>query len=95
MFGNSIRRAIIDFPNLLFRSSNRSTAADLSRSNNKVNNGKQINSLTPPPPASNGLKREAACQTLSTGDIVMMKVFFDEDKNNADSVLMSSPKREK
>lgn len=87
--------SIIDFANLS-RSSNRSTAADLSRgNNNKVNNGKQINSLTPPPPASNGQKREAACQTLSTGDIVMMKVFFDEDKSNADSVLMSSPNREK
>lgn len=45
-------------------------------------------------PAGNEHRKEIACQTLSTGDIVMMKVFFEEDKQ-AESTLMSSPKREK
>lgn len=29
----------------------------------------------------NSMKRDMACQTLSTGDIVLMQVYFDEDNN--------------
>lgn len=52
------------------------------------------NNITPSPTPSIDGRKEIACQTLSTGDIVMMKVFFEEDKQNVDSILMSSPKRQ-
>lgn len=74
---------------------NSDRSSDTAKFNNKVN---KLSSITPsptPPSSTSSSKREIACQTLSTGDIVMMKVHFEEDKNNTDSVLMSSPKREK
>jgi hypothetical protein len=49
--------------------------------------------VSSPSPTGHHNRKEIACQTLSTGDIVMMKVFFDEDKQT-ESTLMSSPKRE-
>lgn len=63
----------------------------------KVNSKSFSNNITPSPtpPSTFEGRKEMACQTLSTGDIVMMKVFFEEDKQNIDSILMSSPKRDK
>lgn len=69
-------------------SSDRSSINDITRNSNKVN--KQPSAAV----STIGSKREIACQTLSTGDIVMMKVHFEEDKNHS-GVLMSSPKKEK
>lgn len=63
--------------------------------NNRVNNTKHITPSPTPPSSIIEGRKEIACQTLSTGDIVMMKVFFEEDKQNMESILMSSPKREK
>lgn len=63
--------------------------------NNRVNSTKHITPSSTPPSSIIEGRKEIACQTLSTGDIVMMKVFFEEDKQNMESTLMSSPKREK
>lgn len=39
-------------------------------------------------------KADAGCQTLSTGDIVIMKVYFKEDPDKgSERVIVSSPKR--
>ncbi|GAB0089948.1 5'-Nucleotidase, C-terminal [Sergentomyia squamirostris] len=40
------------------------------------------------------LKQDEACQTLSTGDIVITKIFFKEDQEKAqEKILTSSPKK--
>ncbi|CRL06860.1 CLUMA_CG019615, isoform A [Clunio marinus] len=83
-------------------SSNRSSTNDMTKANNKINNIKSasnnnFNNINNNVLSSQTLegKKEIACQTLSTGDIVMMKVFFEEDKQNSDNILMSSGKRDK
>ena len=54
-------------------------------------------SSSPPPPAysSRAAKKDAACQTLSTGDIVITKIFFKEDQDKQEKVLISSPQSQK
>lgn len=51
---------------------------------------------TTPPPVATAPKaetREASCQTLSTGDIVITKIFFKEEPDKkADKTLISSLK---
>jgi hypothetical protein len=38
--------------------------------------------------------KEAACQTLSTGDIVITKIYFKEDQDKLpEKVIVSSPRR--
>jgi hypothetical protein len=38
--------------------------------------------------------KEAACQTLSTGDIVITKIYFKEDQDKQpEKVITSSPRR--
>lgn len=45
-------------------------------------------------PANASNMSDAGCQTLSTGDIVIMKVYFKEDPDKgADRVVLSSPRR--
>lgn len=42
----------------------------------------------------NESKIDAACQTLSTGDIVITKIFFKEDQvKGPEKVIVSSPKK--
>ena len=36
---------------------------------------------------------EVACQTLSTGDIVITRIFFTEEEKEREKTLTSSPKR--
>src|SRR5690349_13488963 len=71
-----IKCFIISLIDFYFTSSDRSS--DTAKLNNKVN---KLSSITPsptPPSSTSSSKREIACQTLSTGDIVMMKVHFEE-----------------
>lgn len=43
---------------------------------------------------NNDIKLDAACQTLSTGDIVITKIFFKEDQEKGpERVIISSPKK--
>jgi exonuclease 3'-5' domain-containing protein 1 len=46
-------------------------------------------SKTPPTIAVKETK-EAACQTLSTGDIVITKIFFKEDQDKKQEKIISS-----
>jgi hypothetical protein len=85
-------------PKFISNSSTQLGTNDITKLNNnnnisKVNSNKQNNNYITSTSPSTG-SREVSCQTLSTGDIVMMKVFFEEEQN-ADSTLMSSPKRDK
>uniref|UniRef100_A0A182K9Q5 3'-5' exonuclease domain-containing protein n=1 Tax=Anopheles christyi TaxID=43041 RepID=A0A182K9Q5_9DIPT len=60
-------------------------------------------SITPPPPLAASYQqpvtpmlppkemKEAACQTLSTGDIVITKIFFKEDPDKKVKTLVASP----
>ncbi|KAL7050416.1 hypothetical protein ACKWTF_004072 [Chironomus riparius] len=77
--------------------SNRSSATDITKLNNSLQ--AYIDSPTPSScsiiSTSHGMRKEVACQTLSTGDIVITKIFFEEDKQNMDKTLISSPKRDK
>jgi exonuclease 3'-5' domain-containing protein 1 len=38
-------------------------------------------------------KCDVACQTLSTGDIVITKIWFTEEEKEREKTLMSSPKK--
>lgn len=78
----------------IFHSSNRSSTTDITKLNSNKFTIKNAISSPSPYTAGNESRKEIACQTLSTGDIVMMKVFFEEDKQT-ESTLMSSPKKEK
>ncbi|KAG5677361.1 hypothetical protein PVAND_007125 [Polypedilum vanderplanki] len=81
--------------------SNRSSATDITKQN--VSSSNQIyNDMSPTPSSYSsvsmyqaGGRKDAACQTLSTGDIVITKIFFKEDKDNTDKTLISSPIRDK
>lgn len=80
--------------------SNRSSATDISKLNNNSLQIYNDSSLTPPSSCSiistnQCIKKDAGCQTLSTGDIVITKIFFEEDKQNVDKTLISSPIKEK
>ncbi|CAG2067267.1 unnamed protein product, partial [Timema podura] len=50
------------------------------------------------PPSSlsrrGGIGSEVACQTLSTGDIVITRIFFTEEEKDLEKTLLASPKRE-
>ncbi|XP_055319841.1 uncharacterized protein LOC129577220 [Sitodiplosis mosellana] len=65
--------------------------------NNKVqmNNQRNINlNATNNHVLGSNVKLDAGCQTLSTGDIVIMKVYFKEDQEKGtERVIVSSPKR--
>lgn len=51
--------------------------------------GKLINNST------NTNKKDESCQTLSTGNIVITNIFFNEEaEKNQEKVLTSSPKKE-
>ena len=39
--------------------------------------------------SSRAAKKDAACQTLSTGDIVITKIFFKEDQDKQEKVFLS------
>nr|CAD7459205.1 unnamed protein product [Timema tahoe] len=41
-----------------------------------------------------GIGSEVACQTLSTGDIVITRIFFTEEEKDLEKTLLASPKRE-
>ncbi|KAK7864898.1 hypothetical protein R5R35_001987 [Gryllus longicercus] len=43
---------------------------------------------------SNVMSLDVACQTLSTGDIVITRIFFTEEEKEREKTLTSSPKRE-
>ncbi|XP_066997436.2 myosin heavy chain, non-muscle isoform X4 [Anabrus simplex] len=43
---------------------------------------------------NNVVASEVACQTLSTGDIVITRIFFTEEEKEREKTLTSSPKRE-
>ena len=62
---------------------------------NKMISNKQVNrnNFTPsPPPSYYGSKKDVSCQTLSTGDIVITKIHFQEDQDKQSKILISSPK---
>ncbi|XP_055528287.1 uncharacterized protein LOC129720707 isoform X2 [Wyeomyia smithii] len=63
----------------------------------KVSSRLQQHGHQPPPPGAAVPKaetKEAACQTLSTGDIVITKIFFKEELDKkSEKTLTSSPKR--
>jgi exonuclease 3'-5' domain-containing protein 1 len=42
---------------------------------------------------SSGGHADVACQTLSTGDIVITRIFFIEEEKEREKTLTSSPKR--
>lgn len=72
------------------RSSKTSSSANTSSNTGSGGSGSKLSSrlqhgTTPPPaPAKQVETREASCQTLSTGDIVITKIFFkEEDKDKA------------
>lgn len=52
------------------------------------------NNCTPSPPPTSyyGSKKDVSCQTLSTGDIVITKIHFQEDQDKQSKILISSPK---
>lgn len=67
------------------RSSKTSSSANTSSSTGSSKLSSRLqHGATPPPPARSVETREASCQTLSTGDIVITKIFFkEEDKDKA------------
>jgi hypothetical protein len=57
----------------------------------KKSAGPPKNTLTTATPV---VTKEAACQTLSTGDIVITKIYFKEDQDKQpEKVITSSPRR--
>lgn len=52
-----------------------------------------IQFCSPPSNIQSLHNKDAGCQTLSTGDIVIMKVYFKEDQEKGERVIVSSPKR--
>lgn len=62
-------------------------------SNPRINNA-GVTADTQSHATNMGNTNDVGCQTLSTGDIVIMKVYFKEDPDKGtDRVVLSSPKR--
>lgn len=84
---------------------NRCCACNCQSNKIQVNNQRNINYIATNNNATTGdiapiinnnmsNKNDVGCQTLSTGDIVIMKVHFKEDQEKgSERVIVSSPKR--
>lgn len=62
---------------------------------NSINNN-AVSSIwaNQPPRTRNSHGIDEECQTLSTGDIVITKIYFSKDQDEApEKVIMSSPKK--